>query len=171
MAGKTNWKNLANYDYLGAYSFNDVDEAVLTISNVKRERVTNNGGSSEDCIVAYFAEKEVNGILVKPMVLNKTNCKTIAELYHSEYVEDWIGKKITVFPTTTKFARDVVPCLRIRKEVPVVETYKCAMCGKDINKATFDASMAKYGVALCSKGCLDAYKEAENKENEEGGNN
>lgn len=166
---KTNWKNLANYDYLGAYSLNDAQEVVLTISSVKRERVTNNGGSSEDCIVAYFEEKTVGDIQVKPMVLNKTNCKTIAELYDTEYVEDWIGKKITVFATTTKFARDVVPCLRIRKEIPQEEVYVCSVCGKEISKATYEGSIKKYGVALCSKECLAKYQEKE-QENKEGGN-
>lgn len=165
---KTNWKNLANYDYLGAYSLNDAQEVTLTISNVKRERVTNNGGSSEDCIVAYFEEKSVDDIVVKPMVLNKTNCKTISELYHTEYVEDWIGKKITIYATTTKFARDVVPCLRIRKEVPETITYVCSVCGKELSKATYEGTIKKYGVALCSKECLAKFQEQENIE--KGGN-
>lgn len=163
---KTNWKNLANYDYLGAYSLNDAQEVTLTISNVKRERVTNNGGSSEDCIVAYFEEKTVDDIIVKPMVLNKTNCKTISELYHTEYVEDWIGKKITVYATTTKFARDVVPCLRIRKEVPQTIVYKCSICGKEIPKATYEGTIKKYGVALCSKECLTKFQQQANSDNE-----
>ena len=111
------WKNLANYDYLGAYSLEGIaSEITLTIKTIKVEKVTANGGSSEDCIVAYFEEKNVGKVEVKPMVLNKTNCKTIEKVYGTGNVEEWIGKPITVFATTTRFQRDMVPCLRVKEE-------------------------------------------------------
>lgn len=154
------WKNLANYDYLGAYSLEGIaTEVVLTIKSIKKERVTANGGASEDCIVAYFEETRADGVEVKPMVLNKTNCKTIEKIYNTGDVEEWLGKKITIFATTTKFARDVVPCLRIRPEIPVEKIYVCTVCGTQITKQTHDASIAKYGIALCSKECLEKSKE------------
>ena len=154
------WKNLANYDYLGAYSLEGIaTEVTLTIKSIKKERVTANGGASEDCIVAYFEETKVDGVEVKPMVLNKTNCKTIEKIYNTGDVEEWLGKKITIFATTTKFARDIVPCLRIKNEVPVEKVYACSVCGTQITKQTHDASISKYGVALCSKECLEKSKE------------
>ena len=160
---KTHWKNLANYDYLGAYSLPEgVNEVVLTIADIKKERVTNTGGNSEDCIVARFVETQVGEVKVKPMVLNKTNCKIIASLYNSDFVEDWIGKKVAIYATTTKFARDVVPCLRIKKEIPVVKAApvrSCVVCGKVISEDTYVKSVAKYGVGLCSKECLDSFNE------------
>lgn len=161
---KTNWKNLANYDYLGAYSLDGtgLSEIVLTIKSIRRERVTAAGGNSEDCIVAYFDEtKYDNKVIVKPMVLNKTNCKIISELYKSQFIEDWIGKKIIIYATTTKFARDIVPCLRVKKELPKQETYSCSVCGKPIDKKTYEGSVAKYGVALCGKECLNRYKDTQ----------
>lgn len=112
------WKNLANYDYLGAYSLEGrTEDVVLTIKEIKRERVTSEGGKSEDCIVAHFEETNVDSVEVKPMVLNKTNCKTIEKIYKTGEIENWIGKRIKIFATTTKFARDIVPCLRIRAEI------------------------------------------------------
>lgn len=167
---KTNWKNLANYDYLGAYSLDGtgIDELVLTIKEIKRERVTAPGGNSEDCIVAYFEEKNYeNKVVVKPMVLNKTNCKIITEVYNTPFVEEWIGKKIIVYAATTKFARDIVPCLRIKKELPQEKVYTCSICGQVIDKKVHDGSIAKYGVALCGKECLEKFKEAQNKEPKE----
>lgn len=169
---KTNWKNLANYDYLGAYSIEgtDLNEIVLTIKTVKKERVTSQGGASEDCIVAYFEESSYkNKVLVKPMVLNKTNCKTIEKLYGA-FIEDWIGKKVIIYATTTKFARDVVPCLRIKNEVPKEEVYYCSICGKVIDEKVYNGSIQKYGVALCGKECLELYQKNKNdaeKENKE----
>ena len=161
---KTNWKNLANYDYLGAYSIEGtgLDQIVLTIRTVKRERVTSQGGASEDCIVVYFDEKTYKDkVVVKPMVFNKTNCKTVEKLYGS-FIEDWVGKKVIIYATTTKFARDVVPCLRIKNELPKEEVYACSVCGKPIDEKTYNASISKYGVALCSKECLNKYKDTQN---------
>lgn len=160
------WKNLANYDYLGAYSLEGKKDIILTIKDIKKERVTAPGGSSEDCIVARFVETNVDGVTVKPMVLNKTNCKTIEKLYNSGDIEDWIGKKVTVYATTTKFARETVSCLRIKAEIPQEPVYNCAVCGKVIDKKTYAQSTEKYGVALCSAECKDKFVTKElNEEN------
>ena len=164
ITNKTHWKNLANYDYLGAYSLEGVGEVTLTLKGIRKERVTAEGGKSEDCIVANFVENEVDGVVVKPMVHNKTNCKIISGLY-GDFVEDWIGKKIYVYSTTTKMARDTVPCLRIRNEIPEEPVYTCSECGKVIDKKVYDASISKYGVALCSAECLKSYNDKKDSEN------
>ena len=76
------WKNLANYDYLGAYSLDGVaEEVTLTIKEINRKLVTAQGGSSEMCTIALFEEKEVNGVVVKPMVLNATNLRVGGNIY------------------------------------------------------------------------------------------
>ena len=72
------WKTMANYDYLGAYSLDGIaKEVTLTIASVKKELVKGEGGMTDECIVASFEEKNVGGVIVKPMILNKTNCKKI----------------------------------------------------------------------------------------------
>ena len=161
MAQQTHWKNLANYDYLGAYSLSGKDEAILTIKNVKKERVTATGGTTDECIVLYFEDegKIVDGVLVKPMVCNKTNCKAISVATGSEFIEEWIGKKIKIFATTTKFGRETVACLRVKKEVVIEQTYNCEVCGKIIEKRAYEASQKKYGVGVCSGECLQKYNE------------
>lgn len=53
----------------------------------------------------------------KPLALNKTNAKTIAQLYGND-TREWIGKAVTIFPTTTQFGNDVVDCIRIKPAVP-----------------------------------------------------
>ena len=161
---KTHWKNLANYDYLGAYSFGgmDLDEIVLTIKSIKKQVVTASGGKKEECIVATFEESNYEGVEVKPMVFNKTNCQRIERLY-SPFIEDWIGKKIIIYiEPNVKFGRDLVPALRVREKLPPV--YKCSVCGKEITKAYYKASVEKYGVALCSGECLKKYQEQNKKE-------
>lgn len=159
------WKNLANYDYLGSYSLEGIaKEIILTMKEIKKERVTATGGSSEDCIVCYFDETKVGKIDIKPMVMNRTNCKTIEKLYGPQ-IEDWIGKKIIVFSTTTQFRRDIVPCLRVKAEIPKAEEYFCQVCGVKISKATHDASIEKYGKAYCSKECLESDKTNQEQKN------
>ena len=111
----THWKNLASYDYLGAYSLENGKDKIVTIKEIKQELVTGNAGRKENCIVAYFSDA------AKPMILNKTNCKTIQKLYNTPNIEEWRGKKITLFASTTSLAGETVECLRIRPYPPVAD--------------------------------------------------
>lgn len=115
MSEKTHWKQLVNLDYLGAYSLNGQDLSV-EITKVEVRRVKGEGGKEEDCTVA-----ELKG--QKPMIINRTNAKSITKLYGSPFIEDWVGKVITLFPTTTKVAGDIVECVRIRPVVPKGTTF------------------------------------------------
>lgn len=170
MAAKTHWRTLSDTNYLGSYSFNDeVKEITLTISEVKSEEVTNPVGKKELCRVAYFAEDDnvVNGVDVKPMILNKTNCERIEKLYGTPYIEDWAGKRVIVMKTTTDFAGEKVDCLRIKLEMPPFEAkkpatqYTCSICGKPITEKIYKASVEKFGVAVCSKECAEKVQNAE----------
>jgi hypothetical protein len=108
-AEKTHWKRLMNPDYIGAYWLPPGEDVTVTIDYVVREMITGTGGKKEECTVAHLKG-------VKPFILNATNSKTIAKLY-GNYIEDWAGKKITLFASTAKLAGDTVECLRIRPKV------------------------------------------------------
>lgn len=108
---KTHWKRLINPDYLGVYSLPDGKDMIVKIISVSREMVTSTNGKKEECTVAKIEGQ-------KPLILNRTNCKTIARMYESPYIEDWAGKTIQLYGTTTKMAGDVVECLRIRPVSP-----------------------------------------------------
>lgn len=111
MTTKTHWKVLINPEYLGAYSLPNGEDATVTIDYVQTEEITGSQGKKEHCTVAHLVNQ-------KPMILNVTNSKSIAKLY-GPFIEDWAGKRITLFATTTKLAGDVVECLRIRPKVTV----------------------------------------------------
>lgn len=53
----------------------------------------------------------------KGLLLNRTNARTIAELYGPE-TNDWRGRQVTLYPTTTDFRGAMVGCIRVRAEVP-----------------------------------------------------
>lgn len=55
----------------------------------------------------------------KGMVLNKTNAALIAE-QHGQDTQQWAGKKIKIYPTTTDFGGERVECLRVEQYVPEV---------------------------------------------------
>lgn len=110
---KTHWKSLINPDYLGAYSLGDLEELTVTIDYVQVEEITGAQGKKEYCTVARMVGE-------KPMILNVTNSKTIGKLY-GPFIEDWAGKQITLYATTTKMAGEVVECLRVRPKVVKAE--------------------------------------------------
>lgn len=106
---KTHWKTLINPEYIGAYCI--PNDTVIEIEKVIRELVTGTGGKKEECTVAYLKG-------MKPFILNRTNQKMITKLFKTPYIEDWIGRKITVYPTTTSLAGEITECLRVRPVLP-----------------------------------------------------
>lgn len=108
---KTHWKRLMNPDYIGAYFLPPGEDVTVTIDYVVREQITGTGGKKEECTVAHLRG-------VKPFILNATNSKSIARLY-GNYIEDWAGKQITIYATTTKMGGETVECLRVRPKVAV----------------------------------------------------
>ena len=95
---ETHWKRLINPDYLGAYSLDPGQDMVLTIKQVRREMITGTGGKQEECTVCHWQENQ------KPMILNRTNCKTISKVCGSPYIEQWAGHRIQIYATTTRMA-------------------------------------------------------------------
>ena len=106
---KTHWKQLVDPRYIGAYALPNGEDLTVTIEVVRLETVTMMGGKKEDHSIMYLAGH-------KPMILNATNSKSIHKLY-GPFIEDWAGKKITLFASTTNMGKEIVECLRIRPSV------------------------------------------------------
>lgn len=64
-------------------------------------------------IVLSFQETD------KTLVLNKTNGYAIAEFLSEDDPANWVGAKVTLFPTKTSFGTKMVDCIRIRSAQPV----------------------------------------------------
>lgn len=117
MEQKTHWKKLTHPDYLGAYAIEKGRDLVVKISKVVEQKVTGADGKSEMCVVAHFSEPANT----KPMILNKTNLKTIEKLFSTPFIEDWSGKSIALFSTPVKAFGETVDALRIRPIAPKAE--------------------------------------------------
>ena len=89
--------------YVTAPDLNGQDRTLI-IENVTSESV---GKPPQVRPVVYF-----NGAQ-KGLVLNQTNGNTIA-LHHGDEMNNWGGKQITIYPTTTEFGSKVVDCIRVR---------------------------------------------------------
>ena len=107
-------------------------------------------------MVCYWKEQNY-----KPMILNRTNAKTITNLCGSAYVEDWVGHRVTLYASTTRFGGDIVECLRIRPteaaEPTQTEAIFCEECGQEIKSAynrtpaqIAESTFKKYGKKLCA---------------------
>lgn len=108
----THWKQEFNYDYLGSYSLLPNEEKTLTIKETKKVKVKGADGKEQECFVAYFSENE------KPMILNKTNCKTISKVYNSPYIEQWKGIRIVIIALPVKAFGETVDALRVKNINP-----------------------------------------------------
>jgi hypothetical protein len=111
---KTHWRKLKDTNYLGSWDVVD-KELILTIKNIETKKVSTPDGKTEELPVMTFTED------YKPMILNATNFKNIAKAHGSNFIEDWIGKKISIYITSVKAFGSVVDALRIKPSAPKVE--------------------------------------------------
>lgn len=148
----THWKKLMNPNYLGGYALTLGQDLIATIKSVGNEEVTGTDGKKEICSVIHFVED------VKPMILNATNNKTIANLFKTPYIEQWSGRKIQIYTEKVKAFGEIWDALRIRPFLPVEKELLCTDCGKKIGafgktsaEVVAKHTLNTYGRMLCSE--------------------
>ena len=146
---RTHWKKLTNPDYLGAYAFDQGEEKLVTIDRVSEEPVKGPDGRVEDCMVLHFRQRDI-----KPLILNKTNAKTIERLTESPYIEDWEGRSIVLVVRTVSAFGDQVEAVRVKLEKV---SGLCEDCGRRIGAAggmsgsqVADYTRDRFGAVLCA---------------------
>lgn len=107
-------------DYLSAADLQERD-VTLTISRLTQEELRTQEGN-EDKWVLYFKEMEERHRRDpkrrnKRLVLNKTNAASISKVWGNE-TNDWIGKAITLWPTTCQAFGKTADCIRVREKKP-----------------------------------------------------
>jgi hypothetical protein len=81
-------------------------KATLTIKNVDIEELIGENNKAAAKVIVSFAERPLE------LVLPKTNGECLRRMFGNN-PHAWIGKRVTLFPSTTKFGRDTVDCIRI----------------------------------------------------------
>lgn len=147
---RTHWKKLVDPRYIGAYALPNGNDLVVTIEVVRSEEITMMGGKKEVHSIMYLKGQ-------KPMILNATNSKSIHKLY-GPYIEDWMGKQITLYGSTAKLGGELVECLRIRPSIPARQ--KQSITGKRLEAAVEQIRAGTYTVAkLRANFALTDYQE------------
>lgn len=118
---KTHYRKAFNSPYLSAADI--TQPTMLKISHVRLEQ--DKTKKTKDYFnTAYFAEKEIRkGEPLKPMVLNVTNCKVIAAMTGSKFIDDWQEIPVTVYvDPNVRFGNQTMEGLRLKpgKARPVI---------------------------------------------------
>jgi hypothetical protein len=104
------YRTFYDQEHLGAWDLSG--NATVTISAVKAGEVGGHQGKKKDRKpILTFEGKS------KTFVCNKTNAKTIAAMYGND-TSKWVGKRITLYPTTTPFGGEMKDCIRVRPIIP-----------------------------------------------------
>lgn len=165
----TPWKKLMNKNYLGSWDLESGKELVLTIKHAYNDDVENSNGKKEKCLLVDFVEKDY-----KPLIVNNTNGQSIEQATGSKYIEEWAGKKITLYVTSITAFGDIVDAIRVRNYPPKDQKkFFCENCGKEIiaqnglsAETIASYTKKKYGKSLCSDCAMKAKSEIENAKNE-----
>ena len=154
--------------YLGSWDCTE-GELILTISDFKEEVIEGDKGRKERKCVMYFVEKDV-----RPMVVNLTNRKMLAKLYHTTDSAKLKGKLVKIGTDQVKAFGGIHDALRIRPVVPTApkqsapakDAPKCAECGKPIAAAggmnpeqVAQYTAKKYNKPLCGECATKAAKD------------
>jgi len=104
----THWKKLTNPKYVGSHDLQPRQELSVTFEKIVKEQVKNVDGKDEMCVVAYMKGAQ------KPLILNKTNMKIITKVLGTPYIEEWVGKSITIYSAKVKAFGEVVDAIRVK---------------------------------------------------------
>lgn len=108
----TDYRSLYDKDYIGAWDLKDKD-VVVTITKVVGGNLVGQGGRKTKKPIVFMRGTE------KGFAINATNGKTIAGMYGT-IVENWVGKKIALYKSTTRNPNGDgdVECIRVRPKPP-----------------------------------------------------
>ena len=151
MENKTHFKKLRNPSYIGSYELmvgTDSVELNVTIERAVKEMVQN-GDKKEEAMVIYLKGH-------KPMIVNSTNAKNISKALNSPYIEDWVGKDITLYVAKIRAFGENVDALRVKtvtsiKQLPALEintpNFEAVKTALSSGKFTIEQVKSKYQVS------------------------
>jgi hypothetical protein len=121
---KTDYRAMYGREWLGHWDLQDKD-VVVTITAVTQGELTAQGNrkSKKPALSLKGTDKKI--------AVNATNGKALKSMY-GPYVEDWIGKRITLYKTTTEMAGETVECIRVRPVVPAPRSAKDDADGSNV---------------------------------------
>ena len=156
------WEKILDPNFINAELIGPVgSERTVTIKDIDFAEVFNQKTNGKDTKQTLFLEE------CKPMVLNKTNTKTLIKIFGSSDPKNCIGKKITLYVAPVKVAGKATTGIRIKEFVEA--TVKCEDCGNVIKPASTKtvAELVEISKRNCGRAlCLDCMKKEKEKNND-----
>jgi len=155
MEQKTHYKKVRDVNYIGAFELMNGDgttnEMVAVIEGVKKEELKN--AEKNQGMVLYLKGQ-------KPMIVNSVNAKNITKALGSPFIEDWIGKPITLYVIKIRAFGENMEALRVRDVAPKIAlpdlplnskahagTLEAVIKGRTTKEAAIDFLKSKYTVS------------------------
>jgi hypothetical protein len=82
-------------------------DRTLTIADVIVEAMPTDDGGTKVRGIVSFKETE------RQLALNRTNGESLKAMF-GKAIKDWIGKRVTIYPTTDRFGAEQVDAIRVR---------------------------------------------------------
>lgn len=90
-------------------------DVTITIAGVRKEKIRGRAGSNDEPKSKAIIKIQGKDLEFIPCKTDAT--KTIPAMYGFK-TKDWLGKRITIYPTTTQAFGQQVECIRVRPSVP-----------------------------------------------------
>ena len=103
------WRSMYDRNYIAAFDLNGKD-VTLEIEKVEGVTLTSQKGTNKKPVVRFKGAE-------KGFVLNKTNGRVISRLFGNDTAQ-WVGKSITLYPSTVEAGGETMDCIRVRPSVP-----------------------------------------------------
>lgn len=111
MAEHIHWKKTTNPNYIGEWDFEDGNDKIVKVKDVKVETIQNAQGKEEKPVMYFEAG-------VKPLILNTTNMKAVTKSTGTPYMDEWVGKKLQLYVTLVSAFGDTTKAVRVREFAP-----------------------------------------------------
>ena len=112
MADHIHWKKTTNPTYIGSWDFDDGQDMIVQVKDLRQEMIQNQQGGKEEKLVMYFEGD------VKPLILNKTNMKSVEKATGSAYLDEWVGQKLQLYVAAVSAFGEMTMAVRVREFPP-----------------------------------------------------
>jgi hypothetical protein len=84
------YRSFFDKPYLGSWDLDGKGDVTVKIARIERGELNNKGKIDKKPIIFFEGAK-------KGWIANVTSCAIIAEIYQTKNVDEWVGKRITLF--------------------------------------------------------------------------
>lgn len=113
-------------------------KVTVTVTAIEGEALIGENNKEKDEWIVRIKERPLQ------LVLNKTNAFCLYRMFGGD-PHSWIGKRITIYPTTTKFGRDTLDCIRVWGSPDIIEDQPITV--PQGRKKAWETVMHRTGVA------------------------